>query len=136
MLRIYLAGGMYNKWRDSITEPLRRISSSFSMFKFYDPCATKLTEPTAYTTWDLKAIRDRDIVVGYMEVSNPSGYGLNFELGYAKALGKTIVLLLDGHFLATDERAPYFNMAIVSADVVVYTYRDVVDFIEAFEKVS
>ena len=38
-------------------------------------------------------MRSCDIVFAYMEASNPSGYGLTFEIGIAYALNKTIILV-------------------------------------------
>ena len=45
--------------------------------------------------WDLAAVRDCDLVIGYLEHDNPSGIGLAAEVGYAKALGKLIWLVVE-----------------------------------------
>jgi nucleoside 2-deoxyribosyltransferase len=52
-----------------------------------------LNNPKLYTTWDLHGVKQCDILFGYMEEINPSGYGLAAEIGYAKAMGKTIILV-------------------------------------------
>jgi len=46
-------------------------------------------------TCDLFFINQSDIVFCYMEKTNPSGIGAAAELGYAKGLGKTVILCLE-----------------------------------------
>ena len=128
--RVYLAGGMNNKWRSVITNKLKGNASYFS---FIDPMNSKMRNPDQYTFWDLRSIEQCDILLGYMEQSNPSGYGLNLEIGYAKALGKTIILVIPEDFTRDDERSRYFEMARVCADVIVRTLSDAADFLAGIE---
>lgn len=85
-MKIYLAGGMATEWRGFVT-------GSCGWATFYDPTLSGLDFPSGYTMWDLRAIADSDIVLGYFEKSNPSGIGLACEIGYAKGLGKMIILV-------------------------------------------
>ena len=128
--RVYLAGGMNSKWRSVIT---KRLEGSASNFIFIDPMDNNMKNPDQYTFWDLRSIEQCDILLGYMEQSNPSGYGLNLEIGYAKALGKTIVLVVPDDFTRDDDRSRYFGMARVCADVVVKTLSDAADFLAGIE---
>jgi nucleoside 2-deoxyribosyltransferase len=52
-----------------------------------------LADPAEYTAWDLHAIRKCDLVLAYLEESNPGGPNVALELGYAHALGKPIILV-------------------------------------------
>ncbi len=128
--RVYLAGGMHSKWRKVITKDL---SDGLSFFSFIDPMYSKMKAPDQYTFWDLRSIDQCDILVGFMDKSNPSGYGLNLEIGYAKALGKTIILVIPDDFTRDDERSRYFEMARVCADVIVKTLTDAADFLKEIE---
>ena len=128
--RVYLAGGMNSKWRSVITN---RLDGKQSFFSFIDPMDNKMRNSDQYTFWDLRSIEQCDILLGYMEQSNPSGYGLNLEIGYAKALGKIIVLVVPEDFIRDDERSRYFEMARVCADVNVKTLSDAADFLAGIE---
>jgi hypothetical protein len=56
-----------------------------------------------------------------MEPTNPSGYGMSIEIGYAYALGKKIVFCDQ---LDTDKRTGSFDMHRVMATVVVKSLED------------
>lgn len=83
---VYLAGGFKSGWQDLAASVLRD-------FFIYDPSKHNLSAPSDYTRWDLAAIEQSDIVLAYMEPTNPGGYALALEVGYARALGKYIVLV-------------------------------------------
>lgn len=83
---IYLAGGMRSGWQD-------RVMRSLPEFRFFDPRSHQLHNADAYTAWDLDAVRDSDWVFAYLEESNPGGFSLALELGYAKALSKKLILV-------------------------------------------
>ena len=85
--KIYLAGGFRSKWQ---TEATARLAGSFELL---DPSAHNIQDPAEYTRWDLEAIRQSDIVLANMEASNPGGYSLALEVGFAKALGKRIFMV-------------------------------------------
>jgi nucleoside 2-deoxyribosyltransferase len=94
MIKVYLAGGMRSAWQNKVREQVDAI--------FYDPYnkergAEKIKENLTfeeYTTWDLHSIRMSDVVFVYGERSNP-GVGYLIEAGYAKGLGKTVILVLE-----------------------------------------
>jgi nucleoside 2-deoxyribosyltransferase len=130
--RVYLAGGMHSDWRKVI---IKKLGGSVCFFSFIDPMGSKMKNPDQYTFWDLRSIEHCDILVGHMDQLNPSGYGLNLEIGYAKALGKTIILIIPEDFTKYDERSRYFDMARVCADVVVKTLYGAADFLKAIEHV-
>ncbi|WP_123577677.1 nucleoside 2-deoxyribosyltransferase domain-containing protein [Pseudomonas protegens] len=84
--KIYLAGGFHSGWQESVKVRLKN-------FVILDPGAHCIDDPVEYTRWDLAAVRDSEIILANMEASNPAGYALALEIGYAKALGKTIYLV-------------------------------------------
>lgn len=84
--KLYLAGGFRSGWQDVAVAKLRG-------FELFDPSAHNIQDPTEYTRWDLDAVQQSDIVLANMEASNPGGYSLALEIGFAKALGKTIILV-------------------------------------------
>jgi nucleoside 2-deoxyribosyltransferase len=80
------------------------------------PGVTTVEEANArtdlYVAGDLLSVRRADIVVAYIRAEE-SGRGTGFELGYAHALGKTLLLVAES---AEDERSWCF--AIGSAPAV------------------
>lgn len=110
--KVYLSGGFKSNWQERV---VRACESSLILF---NPKEHGLEgDPRQYTAWDLFHVKQCDIFFAYMEVSNTSGLGLCLELGYAKALGKTIVLV-DEKSKHDHEFAKYFRIAQESADVI------------------
>lgn len=90
-LTVYLAGGLNSGWQD-------QVRTSAPECEYLDPRSHGLANASAYTVWDLRAVRASDVVFAFLESTNPSGFGLSVEVGYAKALGKLIILI--------DEKSP------------------------------
>lgn len=84
--KIYLAGGFHSGWQEVVRSRLKD-------FELLDPGAHGIDDPVEYTRWDLAAVRESEIVLANMEASNPGGYALALEIGFAKALGKKIYLV-------------------------------------------
>ncbi|WP_081489117.1 MULTISPECIES: nucleoside 2-deoxyribosyltransferase [Pseudomonas] len=84
--KIYLAGGFHSGWQESVKSRLKD-------FELLDPGAHGIDDPIEYTRWDLAAVRNSEIILANMEASNPAGYALALEVGYANALGKKIYLV-------------------------------------------
>lgn len=83
---VYLAGGFISGWQDVAM-------TACPDADYLDPRTHGLTEPSTYTAWDLNAIRECDIVFAVLEVTNPGGYALALELGYARSRGKYVILV-------------------------------------------
>ena len=62
-------------------------------FVFYNPREHSLTNSEEYTFWDLFYVKQSDILFAYMQNDNPSGIGLTLEVGYARAMDKSIILI-------------------------------------------
>lgn len=85
-VKIYLAGGFRSGWQSIVKDELPDC-------ELLDPSLHNLQDSKAYTEWDLNAVRQADIVLANMEQSNPGGFSLALEVGYAKALAKKIVFV-------------------------------------------
>lgn len=105
---VYLAGGFKSGWQANVIEKLHG-------FQFLDPSKHCLLSVAEYTKWDLDAVAASDIVFAYMEDSNPGGYALGLEIGYARALGKRIVFV---NTMTDERRIGYFAMVLACCDFV------------------
>jgi len=115
-MKVYLAGGMRNGWR----EVVKRVVPTHT---YSDPSLHGLITEKEYTEWDLAAIRDADVVFGYMEFDNPSGIGLSNEIGYAYALGKYIIFVDE----SSEAKSVYMGMCRVEATMVFSLLREAID---------
>jgi len=108
---VYLAGGMKDGWQD-------RAINLLNGHEILDPRSWSDPNPTVYTERDLAAVRRADCLLVHMASTNPSGFGLSIELGYAYALGKKIVFCDE---IRGDWRSPYFGMHREMATVVCHS---------------
>jgi len=93
---------------------------------FFDPKTKPDNKWEEYATWDAHAIRQCDICFAYMGKDNPSGYGMAAEIGYAKALNKTVILIIElGH-----EKERHFLFLNKFADVVYTSFEDGVGYLK------
>lgn len=83
-----MAGGFRSGWQD-------RIMKRFPEHTYLDPRSHGLKEEKDYTEWDLNAIRKSDLIIAYLEDTNPAGHNMMFELGYALALSIPFILISD-----------------------------------------
>jgi len=120
-LKIYLAGGFHSGWQDIV-------SNALPMLQFFDPREHKLQAADQYTLWDLDTVRRCDIVLAYLEHGNPGGYALSLEVGFAKALGKRIVLV-DEKSRSDPKLAKNLAMIRECADVKVESLDEAIAFL-------
>ena len=86
MMKVYLSGGMRSRWQDIVIDSCPDIH-------FINPCDHGLKVAREFTFWDLIGVEQCDVVLAYMEADNPGGQGLCYECGFAKGLGKTVILV-------------------------------------------
>lgn len=123
--KIYLAGGMKSGWQEKVITQLK------GQFIFFNPAEHNLSEREEYTNWDLYYINKCDILFGYMEKDNPSGIGLSLEVGYAKAKGKTIILVDERS--STDEKfSKRFDIVKESASVNYNNLNDGITMLQSY----
>lgn len=107
---VYLAGGFRSGWQD-------KVKMAAPQFRYLDPRSHGLKSRAEYTSWDLEAIRRCDYVFAYLESTNPGGYSLALEVGYAKALNK-LVVVVDEKSASDAQTGVYLEMVGAAADVV------------------
>ena len=124
-LKIFLSGGFKSNWQSVIIEEFN------DDFIFFNPKEHGLDNPDQYVTWDVHFVKECDIFFAYIEETNPSGYGLAFELGLAYGLNKTIILV--------DEKSPkednfdkYFKITHRPASIVFNNFQDGIKFLKSF----
>jgi nucleoside 2-deoxyribosyltransferase len=118
-IKIYLAGGFRSGWQEIVKSKLKD-------FYFLDPSEHCIKDPLEYTRWDLAAVRNSDIVLANMESSNPGGYALALEIGFARALGKKIYLVDQ---IEDASISHYFEMVRQCSDKVFETLDEVIEYI-------
>ncbi|BAS31184.1 hypothetical protein [Dehalococcoides mccartyi] len=125
MVRVYLSGGMNSEWQEDVMKICPK-------HRYFNPKVSGHKLPSHYKVWDIFYVKESDIVFAYMEKTNPSGYGLACEIGYAKALGKTVVLV-DEKQESDAEFSRYFAIVRELADVVFENLDDGVRFLNTFD---
>ena len=121
--KIYLAGGFRSGWQ-------KIVKSKLSGFELLDPSDHGILNPSEYTRWDLDAVRDSAILLANMEASNPGGYALALEVGFAKALGKSIYLVDQ---IEDPSISHYFEMVRQCCDRVFNTLEEAIEYISVYE---
>lgn len=117
---IYLAGGFKSGWQ-------LIVKSELNSYIFLDPSLQKDLNPEEYTQWDLDSIRKSDIILANMESTNPGGYALALEVGFAKALEKKIILVDQ---IQDVQISHYFEMVRQCADYVFYDLALAVNYLK------
>ncbi len=123
--KIFLSGGFKSNWQSRVVEELG------DRFIFFNPRGHGLEHSDSYTTWDIHFVKECDILFAYMEESNPSGYGLSFELGIAYALNKTIILI-DEKSIHDKQFEKYFKILHRPSGVVLSKLSEGVDYLRKF----
>lgn len=121
-MKIYLAGGFHSGWQD-------RVIAACPQHQFFDPRVTRGLDPPRYTFVDIMCICLSDVVLAYMEVSNPSGIGLAFEVGYAMGLQKPVILICE-----KEDR--YFMIVKEAVTVEVPTLKDAIEVLNRVQPVE
>jgi nucleoside 2-deoxyribosyltransferase len=123
--KVFLSGGFKSNWQERV------INTLTGKFVFFNPREHGLDHSDSYTTWDIHFVKSCDILFAYMEHTNPSGFGLTFELGVAYALNKTIILV--------DEKSPkdatfakYFKILHRPSGVVFKSLDEGIQYLEKF----
>ena len=121
-MRVYLAGGLHSNWRDCVK---REVPGH----NYIDPRAHGLeADPQAYTAWDLLGVARCDVLFAYLAENNPSGLGLAFEMGYAKALGKPIIYVCE----LTPEHERFSQVLWHSASIACISLSGGIEYLRAF----
>ncbi len=125
-MKVYLAGGFKTNWQKCIIDEFKNLNITF-----YNPKEHNLKDPLEYTTWDTHFVKQCDVIFCYMEKTNPSGYGLSFEVGLAKALNKTIILV-DEKSESDEIFARYFKIIKHSSSITFNNLEDGIEYLKSF----
>lgn len=127
--KIYLCGGFFTDWQQSVSDSL------IDDFIIYNPRqkeqGRKFTTEE-YVEWDLFHIQKSDILLVRLESTNPSGIGMSVEVGYAKALNKKIIGVVDKNW-EDDVRKRHFQFLVKCFDVVFYDKKEAINYLKMFK---
>lgn len=128
--KVYLAGGFKSDWA-------KIVKNSTGLFHFFDPKEKEFKNGerismnvNEYGKWDLHFIRQSDIVFVYVEKTNTSCIGLSVEAGYAKGLGKTVILVLEPN--NEHIKDAYLSFITQVADVVFEDLDSGINYLKSF----
>lgn len=116
---IYLAGGFRSGWQ-------AKVMTEVPGYEYLDPSQHDIQDAAKYTRWDLDAVRMCDIVLAYMEPTNPGGYSLALEIGFAHALGKTVLFVDE---IKDPSVRRYFDMVRQCSDHVFATLTQAIEYL-------
>lgn len=133
--RLYLAGGfrgpLYSgmDWQQRVIYSLQDCPE----IKIYNPKAKEQNdtnvESDVYVEWDLSAIRKCDTILAYI-YKDLLPVGVLAEIGYAKALGKRIILVIEPS--NNNIEGHRFNFIKNMADINTYNLADAIKIITLF----
>tara|TARA_R110002111_G_scaffold257081_1_gene325052 strand:- start:3339 stop:3731 length:393 start_codon:yes stop_codon:yes gene_type:complete len=124
--KVYLAGGFKTDWQERVIKNFKDKNITFFNPKLHNLLATE-----EYTLWDTHFVKECDILFAFMEKTNPSGYGLAFEVGIAKALNKTIILV-DEKSVENETFSRYFDIIRFSSGVSFNKLQDGIEYLKKF----
>lgn len=126
---VYLAGGYHSGWQSKVKQ--------VKGFSFADPKEKERPEgkeqvPMSleeYGTWDLHFIKQSDIVFVYCERTNTGCIGLAVEAGYARGLGKTVILVLEENHEHFKDR--YIQFIKKASSITFDNFQDGIDYLQS-----
>lgn len=125
--KIYLAGGLRSNWQSVV---INDVDADF--FNPREKEVDKVLTLTEFGTWDLHYIKQCDIVFAYMEKTNPSGIGLSVECGFAKGIGKTVIICLEENNETIKDG--YLQFLKKVADITFTNLSDAINYLKLFTK--
>lgn len=125
LLTVYLAGGFRSGWQDQVMAAIEGV-------RFVDPRQHHLEDEKHYTQWDLDGVRQSDWVFAFFEATNPGGFSLALEVGFAKALEKRIIYI-DQKSANDPQVGRYLGMVRACADVVFPSLEEGIRFLQTLQ---
>lgn len=128
--KVYLAGGFKSDWANKV----KNCSDGFNWInpkeKEYKNGERVIMNVYEYGKWDLHYIKQSDIVFVYVERENTSCIGLSVEAGFAKGLGKTVILILElNHETIKDD---YLKFLTQVADITFDNLESGINYLKSF----
>lgn len=83
---VYLTGGFRGDWHQQVIEQCPQ-------FTFQQSVKYGVYDASKYILKELEMIKSSDVIFVYLESGSRDSHSLSLEIGYAKALGKSIILV-------------------------------------------
>jgi nucleoside 2-deoxyribosyltransferase len=127
---VYLAGGFKSDWANKVkqcSDNFNWVNPKDKEFKDGERVIMNVNE---YGKWDLHFIRQSDIVFVYIERTNTSCIGLCVEAGYAKGLGKTVIIVLEPNHETIKDA--YLSFITQVSDIVFEDLQSGINYLKSF----
>lgn len=128
--KVYLAGGFKSDWEEQVKIACHDFDFINPKQKEYKNGSRIAMNINEYGKWDLHFVRYSDIVFVYVERGNPSCIGLAVESGYAKGLGKTVILVLEPNHETIKDN--YLQFIAQVADIVFDDLDSGISYLKSF----
>lgn len=128
---IYLAGGFKSDWANDVKKCSDRFQWINPKEKEFKNGERIIMDVNEYGRWDLHFIKQCDICFIYVERSNTSCIGLSVEAGFAKGLGKTVILVLEPNHETIKDC--YLSFITQVADIVFEDLKSGINYLKSFE---
>lgn len=128
---IYLAGGFKTDWAERVKERVLGFEYINPKQKEYKNGERIVMNVNEYGAWDLHFVKQSDIVFVYIERTNPSCVGTSVEAGYAKGLGKTVILVLEKNHEHIEDR--YLEFLTQVADITFNDLESGIQYLKSFK---
>jgi nucleoside 2-deoxyribosyltransferase len=129
--KVYLAGGFKTDWANYV----KKCSNNFHWInpkeKEFKNGERFIMNVNEYGKWDLHFIKNSDIIFVYVERTNTSCIGLSCEAGYAKGLGKTVIIVLEPNHETIKDA--YLSFLTQVSDIVFTSLQEGIDYLKSFE---
>jgi nucleoside 2-deoxyribosyltransferase len=125
-IKVYLAGDLLvPDWRKEIIDYFREYDNIEFVYPItYKESSTR--DPRVYVIRDISLLRLADVVFAYIRDVNHKYSGTSAEIGMAKALGKTLVVVIENDCKTTNQ----FSFIAQIADSVCNTLDKGIDILE------
>jgi nucleoside 2-deoxyribosyltransferase len=128
---VYLAGGFKSDWANKVKQSSKNFKWINPKDKEYKNGERIVMDVNEYGKWDLHFIKQSDIVFVYVEKSNTSCIGLCCEAGFAKGLGKTVIVVLEPNRETIKDS--YLSFITQVSDIVFQDLESGVNYLKSFE---
>lgn len=128
--KVYLAGGFRSDWASKVEDSTPNLDFINPKDKEYKNGDRIIMNVDEYGKWDLHFIKKCDICFVYIERSNPSCIGLCVEAGFAKGIGKTVILVLENNHETIKQS--YLSFITQVADIVFIDLESGINYLKSF----
>lgn len=128
--KVYLAGGFRGNWHKKVISCSDKFVWVNPKEKEYKNGEKIVMNVDEYGKWDLHFIKQCDIVFVYVDRTNTSCIGLSVEAGFAKGLGKTVILILEPNHETIKDT--YLQFITQVSDIVFTDLESGINYLKSF----